>query len=368
MTSNTLISCRTIDKIEVFENLKDQWKVLHESNDSSFFLSWDWQYTWWQTFRTHVGFCPILSIIAFYHHEKLVGLLPLYRNPTKSSFRLIGIGEQDDVSVYSELLDLLTLPGMKEQCLDALKHLSCRTLSKLQLGPIKSNCALASLVEYLMKHRKFRNYNPADLPGFEARLDEGFEAYLSLLSSSTRSRIKRLLKKSDSLGYELQTSDDIDTKLEWFSEMVTLHQTDWTSRGHPGAFRNAKIISFHERLLKLSAAPQVYKLHCPSSRETLGVLYGFLSKTRFEWYQMGLNPHTQVKSVGVLLHAATLRHVANHTPISTYDFLVGRNSLKESLSTHRYNTSVATLKQPNLKDSTMQLLRYVRKYWKPASP
>lgn len=312
--------------------------------------------------KTHVGFSPSLTIITLHHHEQLVGILPLYSNPTKSSYRLIGIGEHDDLNVYSELLDVLTLPHMQDQCLETLKHSYCWTPKELQLGPIKSNSILASLAEYLTTQGKFRNYNPAKLPGFEAHLGEGFEAYLALLSNSTRSRVKRLLKKSDSQGFELQTTNNIRTKLEWFSEMVALHQDDWTSRGHRGAFHNPGIVSFHERLLNLSEGPQLFKLHNPTSGETLGLLYGFLRKTRFEWYQMGVNRCTQVKSTGVLLHAATLRHLANNTPVSTYDFLAGHNTLKESLSTCRYETTVSTLKRPNLNDWVVQRLRKTKRY------
>ena len=66
---------------------------------------------------------------------------------------------------------------------------------------------------------------------------------LPLLTSQTRAQVRRAQREAR--GLEIDVAHDEPSARAIYSELVTLHQRQWTSRGEPGAFADPWFDSFH---------------------------------------------------------------------------------------------------------------------------
>ena len=74
------MSALTLRRWTVEEWLRNEiaWNsLLARSSADALFLSWEWLTRWWQCYGATLGRRP--DILAFYHGDNLVGLVPLYR-------------------------------------------------------------------------------------------------------------------------------------------------------------------------------------------------------------------------------------------------------------------------------------------------
>ena len=106
-----MLKYELINSTEVFKSLKTEWNnLLNNSNVDSIFLTWEWQFNWWNSFKSN----KTLSIIIVRDNKdnKLLGIAPLYK-AKKQIFKAISISELkfigDDDNATSEYLDFICL-------------------------------------------------------------------------------------------------------------------------------------------------------------------------------------------------------------------------------------------------------------------
>jgi hypothetical protein len=156
--------------------------------------------------------------------------------------------------------------------------------------------------------------------------------YLSLLSSNTRSQIRRAGRRVGECKLEIAAS--VEDALAIYDELVALHSASWRERGEPGAFADPWFDRFHRRLIQQRFAHgEIQLARLRNGGATLGCLYNLIANGRVLFYQSGLAAiEDPVVKPGLLCHAAAIEHcaAAGH---NVYDLLGGSGRYKASLAT-----------------------------------
>ncbi len=189
---------------------------------------------------------------------------------------------------------------------------------------------------------------------------------LSHLGKSTRSNIRRRLKKYGTLETEWATS--LTQADEIFADLVRLHQARWNNVDEPGAFANDRFLEFQQRLLiRLFSEQKVVLFRVRHESETVGCLMLLVDQNRMLDYLSGFAPFDKKPSIGLMTHYLCMEEGLKRN-FAAYDFLVGDKQHKNNLSTHCNQLCWLTFNRPSLKNKTIQTLTKVKRLFKAAKP
>lgn len=190
---------------------------------------------------------------------------------------------------------------------------------------------------------------------------------LTSLGKSTRSNIRRLLKKYGPLDGEW--AESIEQGVEIFEELVQLHQQRWQAAGETGAFAHPRFLSFQRELtVRLLAEKRAVLFRLRQGDRTIGCLMLLVDENRLLDYLSGFVSFEERPSPGLITHYIC-QEEALARDFDAYDFLVGEKRHKENLSTDVGRLCWLAWARPSLKNRTIQLLRNVRNSLRrPASP
>src|SRR5665647_2109277 len=196
-----------------------------------------------------------------------------------------------------------------------------------------------------MPHTEFsKPYFWVDLEGM--RPDQG--EYLNALSRNTRQQIKRSMKLYEEKGQlELTLAGSEEQALSYLDQLKQLHQAYWNKKGYAGAFSTEFTNDFHRNMVTNGFANnQIQLIKVTAGEATVGILYNFMNQNRVCNYQAGLvydmNPKLKP---GLVCHALAIEmNIAMGN--KSYDFLMGENQYKRSLSTQEDMMHWLTLRQP----------------------
>jgi CelD/BcsL family acetyltransferase involved in cellulose biosynthesis len=176
----------------------------------------------------------------------------------------------------------------------------------------------------------------------------GGEPY-PVLSANTRQQLRRAIRHYERLGaLELRIAATLAEAQEFFSEMKNLHTAYWERRGKAHAFTNEFFEPFHRLLIERSFAAGVIELSRASAGcRTIGYLYNYRLRGRLYAYQSGFLHEDRQAKPGAVSHALAIRE-AYRSGAEVYDFLAGRNRLKESYATRCDNMLWQIVQQPRL--------------------
>jgi CelD/BcsL family acetyltransferase involved in cellulose biosynthesis len=329
-----------VETSKQFDLLEAEWNELFDkSHNSSLSLEYNWLREWWRIFGKGK---KKLFIITARAGGVLVGVLPLYTKTSRLGLRkmsFIGIEETAHGGVYPEYCDMLcelswasTLKSKVSAFLNS-KDLYLKW-NELNLGIISQDSVLSSLKHYCSENGLIDR--GCEHTSYIATLADGFEGYLRQLSSNRRQRFRRLIKSFELEGGEFKVAKDRPEARKFLSELIELHQKRWSQAGQIGAFHSVELKEFHGRLLgeSLLRNGRVFLSRTSVHGEVQALLYGFIIRNRFEFYQSGINLESKhSKSPGFLAHLLTMRYLANSMSLSEYDFLAGDSEYKKQLST-----------------------------------
>lgn len=183
---------------------------------------------------------------------------------------------------------------------------------------------------------------------------------LSRLGSSTRSNIRRRLKKYGEL--ETTWATTLSEAEQIFNELVTLHQARWNSVGHPGAFANRRFLAFQRQLLRqLVSTNRVVLFRVRHEGETVGSLMLLVDQDRMLDYLSGFADFEKKPSIGLITHYLCMEQ-GLAKGYAAYDFLVGDKQHKNNLSTDCNQLCWLTYDRPSLKSHTVKTLRKVKHF------
>lgn len=192
----------------------------------------------------------------------------------------------------------------------------------------------------------------------EARDGQG--EILALLGKSTRSNIRRRLKKYGELKTTWATK--ISEYEEIFAELVELHQARWNAVGEAGAFANSRFLNFQTQLLKrLVQEEKVVLFRVQHEEETVGALMLLVDQNRMLDYLSGFADFKEKPSIGLITHYLCMEEGLKRG-FDAYDFLVGEKQHKDNLSTHTNQLCWLSYSRPSMKNSTMKTLRKVKHF------
>ena len=91
MNSNQSLQLNLISCTSAFAALQSEWNALYEvAERSTIFSSWDWMYTWWETFSDTDR--RDLFILSYYDNNLLVGIAPFQIEQPWRGTRLVAGG------------------------------------------------------------------------------------------------------------------------------------------------------------------------------------------------------------------------------------------------------------------------------------
>jgi CelD/BcsL family acetyltransferase involved in cellulose biosynthesis len=202
------------------------------------------------------------------------------------------------------------------------------------------------------------------LPSYSVELgllspDDG-ELY-PVLSANARQQLRRAVRHFEDCGpLRLSAATTPSEALEFFTAMKGLHCLSWERRGKTHAFSGGFFEPFHRLLIERSFAEGGTELLRASAGDrVIGYLYNFRLGDRIYAYQSGFADADRRERPGIVTHALAIRR-AYRTGARIYDFMAGRNRLKESLATRCEPMLWQVLQQPRLAFRLENLTRRVK--------
>lgn len=175
--------------------------------------------------------------------------------------------------------------------------------------------------------------------------------YLSLISSNTRSQIRRSYRLYETRGPIIcAVADRLEMALKVYDEMTAIHQNEWKSRGEEGAFSSKFFYGFHKQLIQdrfNQGEIQLVQVKCGD--HTIGCLYNFVYNETVYFYQSGIVHEKENRlKPGMITHVEAVLYNAR-IGNRIYDFLGSDARYKKSLSTHSNQLIWARVQKPKFK-------------------
>ena len=190
------------------------------------------------------------------------------------------------------------------------------------------------------------------VPSYSLDLDllasSGGEPY-PVLSANARQQLRRALRQFESHGpLQLSAAATTAQALTFFAELKALHSASWARRGKIHSFSREFFEPFHRLLIERSFAEGgTQLLRASAGDRVIGYLYNFRFGDRIYAYQSGFADSDRHERPGFVTHALAIRH-AFQSGARVYDFMAGRNRLKESFSTRCEPMLWQVFQQPRL--------------------
>jgi CelD/BcsL family acetyltransferase involved in cellulose biosynthesis len=316
----------TIETLDGFLSLGDEWRVLLESSASDcLFLTHEWLSTWWK----HLAEERRLCILTARENGTLIGILPATERPAQFSrmmprvLEFIGSGE-----IGSDYLDIITARGREADVVSAFgEYLHSRQLM-LQLSQLRGENSVARTLaaelskrEWAVAEAKMNVCPYINLRGHT------WDSYLATLGSTIRKNLNRYLRNLpktfdmtvDCVRTPCQAASGLET-------LIDLHKKRWNSASD--AFQSDSVIAFHREFAQSAAERGWLRILILSlDGKPAAALYGLKYGPTFYFYQSGLDPAYNKYSVGVAMMGFAIRTAIEDGALE-YDFLHGDEEYK----------------------------------------
>jgi CelD/BcsL family acetyltransferase involved in cellulose biosynthesis len=339
----------TLDPPPPIEMLEARWRDLEARADATFYTSWSWIGNWLRVLPADLA--PSLLVARQDGH--IVGMGIVVRSWTRL-LRLVPVrcwylhatGREsiDELTIeYNDFLARRDEAGAIRRAM--LDHLLTRTRE----GRVEIKLATRALADAASQRlsrsgRRGRNHvlgrstgytsYMVDLDQVRAR-DKG---YLSLLSSNTRSQVRRSMAAYQAVGpLRVEEAGSVEQAQAFMSALRTLHGQVWLNRGEHSGFAFSPVAQrFHDALIAQGwPCGDVQLLRVCAGNEPIGYLYNLVHQGHVVYYQSGLRYGLLDKHdrPGLVCHSLAIEHNARAGHLC-YDFAAGDYRYKHSLSTH----------------------------------
>lgn len=308
--------------------LADRWQALEAQSDASFFLRWTWVSAWLDSYEPQVELLAITaedgSDVAFALfgrslHRRLLG--------PAATLSLNQSGDPVADRPYVEYNGLLSTRGQEEEANAAALAAIVRRRDWRVL--LLSGIAPKSPLLAIRARRTVRtDVSPVYQVDLEAMRSAGGD-YLSLLSSNTRSQIRRAMKDHGGPLPDVTLAAPADIG-PWLGEMAALNggrhaDNAWDDDG----FRRF-VATITEQGVR---SGDVELMRFADAGGVVGLLLTFLHAGQAMNYQSAFAlARTPKDKPGLLCHAAAVDHYARRG-LAVYSLLAGKDRYKQSLAT-----------------------------------
>lgn len=338
MSSNTF-SIAVVSSREEFEALEEPWnQLLAESSANTYFLRWEWMWSWWGAFGAAQG---DLYILVAKRGGRVVGIGPFYRATSKIArvfpvrqLLFLGTSTSSAGDIGSEYLDLITQGQQSFDIAQAMfDHISssgvCQELVLLHVP------AQSSTMQFLLERAAAAGYLHQELQRWQCpyiALPASWGQFLETLGSTMRYKFRKNLRELEKHGdhaFRITTApDELDADLQ---RLVRLHQGRWEGRGMSGVFADPQYQTF----LRMVSGYALQNGHLRLSFVTVSgkpvaAVFNVAYGNKIYYYQSGFDTSLDKKvAIGTFAHSLCLERAIDEK-LEEYDFL-----LKGSLDTYK---------------------------------
>ncbi|MCG8381174.1 MAG: GNAT family N-acetyltransferase [Gammaproteobacteria bacterium] len=321
---------------DAFLALKPQWKALIDKVPSaSVFLSWEWQYLWWQHYQGNSS----LFLLVCKENEQLRGIAPFYidyRKPlhlfSQRVVRFIGTG--GDTS--PDYLDVISPSEYSAECCASILTFLFDHASEwdsLAFNDMENNSLFLNKILSKIALQPSLRIQRKDSNIYYNKLPSTWDEYRASLSKNRRGQInhrRNALKKAGELefGY-CHNSDEFDTA---FEQLIALHTARWRQKNHNHSFQSKQYIHFHRAVIQqLSDINAVQLTYLKLNDQYIAVQYWYLWNESMYFFQSGFSPLYQRFSPGLVLMAYSIEF-AIEKGMREIDMLKGDHEYKRSFA------------------------------------
>jgi len=183
-----------------------------------------------------------------------------------------------------------------------------------------------------------------------------------VLSSNARQQLRRAIRHFEKFGkLRLDRASGRSEAREFLAGLKELHIATWQSRGKTHAFSRPFFEAFHQQLIERHIADgAVQLLRASAGSHLIGYLYNFRLSDCVYAYQSGFAYAEKPARPGAVAHALAIRD-AYQSGASPYDFLAGRNRLKESYASGSAPMFWEVIQQPRVAFRVERLARSAKR-------
>jgi CelD/BcsL family acetyltransferase involved in cellulose biosynthesis len=227
-------------------------------------------------------------------------------------------------------LDFIIRRGEEQEALQAMAGYLGGEKRMVQLAQVKKGSACANgFVEQIKQLGWSSLETKTDVCPFINLSKQSWDSYLASLGSSHRSNFKRRLKNLEK-EFDMQF-EKIDSEAQRHGAikiLIDLHNQRWKGRGMSSAFHTSGLISFHEEFSRLALEHGWLRLYVLwLNGRPAASLYGFKYGPVFSFYQSGLDPEFEKKSIGLVTLGMAIRNAIEEC-VEEYDLLHGDEPYK----------------------------------------
>ncbi len=322
------MALQIVHTTEEFYSLRERWNsLLQASPSNSFFLTWEWLWSWWNAYREDAS---QLFIMTFFRNDRLIGIAPFYVNsnckigPLRIR-RLMFLGTREGAA-QSEYMDIIAHADYAPEIAAEIVHYISQEniCDDIQLEKIDESSRSISLLQEAGERSGLFFHIQCRLESPFIKLPATHNDFLGRVSSRVRHSIrnnhKKLQKKYVSVIFRKTTNE---SELENdFAELARLHQLRWQSRQLPGSFSRDNYISFHKSAMKEMMEKGNLDLWFLSvDGRAIAALYNINYNNKIYNYQAGIDIEFDPSiAPGILLHNHCIA-AAIGEGLGEYDFL-----------------------------------------------
>lgn len=246
-----MIEVRCVADPQGMRALEPRWnELLRRSASDSVFLTWEWVWTWWETYGER--YRPLVLVATEAGRE--VGIAPLMvgrgRGRLTHHLRcLMFLGQNEDVT--PEYLDFFIEQGREPEVADALcLHLLREQREQWEVARLerllRDSPNLSTISAAFQRHGMALE-RAAEVVCPYATLPDSWDDYLAGKSKHFRKRVSYNLRRMEREGPLDLLHVDQDVSLdEAFEHLVRLNRERWGAEGE--SFRSERYVAFHRRL------------------------------------------------------------------------------------------------------------------------
>ena len=302
--------------------LKPEWNaLLQRSPADTIFLSWEWLWSWWQSYG---GARQLCVLVARDEQAVCQGIAPLYienyRTAGRSLRRLRFLGDGSYDSDYLDfIVDRNQDPGLKAGFLDHIAHLGNWDTAQLNEIPAESQ-SVGMITDFWGSSGYCERQ---EVLCSAIALPESWEDYLRMLRPRFRTAVRSALRNVEQLPGEVEELHSETQLPVWLGELFALHGDRWQTRNQSGVFDTAAKREFY-RILSNELLQRGW-LHFTRWRVqdvALAYQFGFVYEGSYYQLQEGFDPVSAHIGPGISLRASVIRDLIK-AGVRKYDFMGG---------------------------------------------